>query len=454
MKCAAVILAAGEGTRMKSTLPKVLHPILGKPMAQYAIEAVKPVSDSKPIMVVGHQAQEVKVALGEQVHYVLQEEQLGTGHAVQQAEPFVDESADLILITNADMPLVSSETLSEIVNTQRDHQGPLTMLTVEVEDPRGFGRIIRGSDGKVKAIVEEVDATEEQLEIKELNAAVYCVRADWLWSALPQIDLSPQGEYYLTDLVEIAVAERRSVQAVIAPDPQELIGVNNRLHLAQAAKTLREMINERWMLSGVTITDPARTYIEPDVKIGQDALIRPNTHLEGKTTIGEGAIIGPDATLQNAQIGERCHIRASTVEESVVEDDVDIGPYSHLRRGAHLARGVHIGNYCEVKEAFLDEGTKMGHFSYIGNARVGKRVNIGAGTITCNYDGTQKHLTTLGDDVFIGSDTMLVAPVELGDRARTGAGAVVTKDIPPGSLAVGVPARVIRKEKDRSGEEG
>lgn len=444
MECTAVILAAGEGTRMKSADPKVIHPILGKPMVQYAIDAALPVTDQQPILVVGHQGDQVMNLVGEQVRYVHQEEQLGTAHALQQAQDLLGES-DLILVTNADMPLIRAETLGELIETQRNHRGPFTMLTVEFDDPRGFGRVVRDDGGHVQAIIEEADASPEQLAIKELNAGVYCFQAAWAWKHIPEIELSPQGEYYLTDLVGIAVTHDQEVKTVPAEDPAELIGVNNRLHLAEATKTLQERVNRRWMLEGVTMMDPETTYIESEVSIGRDAVILPNTHLQGNTAVGRGSTVGPDAVVKDSQIGDRCQIRASTVEDAVVEDEVDIGPYSHLRRGAHIGRGVHIGNYGEVKEATLGEGTKMGHFCYIGNAQIGKMVNIGAGTITCNYDGVEKHHTKIGDGVFLGSDTMLVAPVELGEGARTGAGAVVTKDVPPYSLAVGVPARVIKK---------
>ncbi|MFO8035325.1 MAG: bifunctional UDP-N-acetylglucosamine diphosphorylase/glucosamine-1-phosphate N-acetyltransferase GlmU [Anaerolineales bacterium] len=445
MRCTAVVLAAGEGTRMKSSTPKVIHPILGRPMAGYALDAAQSVSDWPPILVVGYQAEEVKTALDAEARYVIQDEQLGTGHALQQAESLVEEASDLVLVTNADMPLIRPETLSEIIEAQSSHEGPMTLLTLKAEDPRGFGRVIRGEGGSVTAIVEEADASEEELAVRECNAGMYCFRAQWLWKALPKIDLSPKGEYYLTDLVEIAVQEGQSVQAVVASDTKELIGINNRVHLAEAVKILQRRINRQWMLAGVTIIDPETTYIESTVRIGQDTVIKPNTYLEGETVIGRNGLIGPNTTLKDVQVGDDCQIESSTVEEAVVEDEVDIGPYSHLRKGAHLGRGVHIGNYCEVKEAYLGEGTKMGHFSYIGNAEVGEGVNIGAGTITCNYDGTKKHLTKIGDHVFLGSDTMLVAPVEVGEGARTGAGSVVTKDITPYTLAVGVPARVVRQ---------
>ena len=449
MKTTAVILAAGQGTRMRSDLPKVLHPALGKPMVQHVLDAVSPISSEKSVLVVGHKADEVKTALGDRTHYALQAEQLGTGHAVQQAESLLRNKTDLVLVVYADMPLLRTETLKKLVDTQQDHQGPFTMLTITVDDPRGFGRIIRNKNGEVQAIVEEASATPEQLAVKELNAGVYCFSSDWLWDALNRIELSPKGEYYLTDLVEIAVSENLSVQAISTDEPSELIGVNTRVHLAEVAKILQARINHKWMLSGVTIPDPAATYIEPDVIIGSDTTILPNTHIQGQTEIGANCVIGPNTIIRDSQIGNYCDVEASVIESAILEDHVDIGPFGHLRKGAHLAEGVHMGNFGEVKASYLGPGTKMGHLSYIGNTTTGKRVNIGAGTITCNYDGSQKHHTQIGDDVFIGSDTMLVAPLTLEDGARTGAGAVVTKDVAKNTVVVGVPARAIRKTKDK-----
>ncbi|RLD11927.1 MAG: UDP-N-acetylglucosamine diphosphorylase/glucosamine-1-phosphate N-acetyltransferase [Chloroflexota bacterium] len=445
MTTIAVILAAGEGTRMCSNLPKVLHPILGKPIAQYALDAVASISDKEPILVVGHKADEVKQALPENTRYVYQAEQLGTGHAVQQAEKLLTGNTDFVLVTYADMPLLRSETLENLVETQKNNQGPLTMLTVILDDPHGFGRIIRNEDGEVQAIVEEADASPKQREVKELNAGVYCFSSAWLWKAINNLKLSPKGEYYLTDLVEAAVSEGLKVCTVSTNEPSELIGVNTRVHLAEAAKIIQERINHAWMLSGVTIADPHTTYIEPAVTIAADTVILPNTHLQGVTKIGAECVIGPNAIVRDSQIGNYCKIEASVVESAILEDHVDIGPFGHLRKGAHLAEGVHMGNFGEVKASYLGSGTKMGHFSYIGNTTTGENVNIGAGTITCNYDGSQKHKTQIGNGVFIGSDTMLVAPVTLEDEARTGAGAVVTKDVPAKTVVVGVPARALRK---------
>jgi bifunctional UDP-N-acetylglucosamine pyrophosphorylase/glucosamine-1-phosphate N-acetyltransferase len=293
--------------------------------------------------------------------------------------------------------------------------------------------------------VEEAQATPEQRLIKEVNASVYCFEADWLWKALELVPLSPKGEYYLTDVVEIAVSEGRNVAVVTADDEMETMGINTRVHLAEAETVMRRRILERLMLSGVTMIDPASTYIDAGVSIGMDTVIQPNTFLYGSTVIGENCTIGPNSIITDTRIGDRCQVLASVLEKAHLEDDVDMGPFARLRKGAHLANHVHMGNFGEVKDSYLGEGTKMGHFSYIGNATIGKDVNIGAGTITCNYDGEKKHPTVIGDNVFIGSDTMLVAPVTIGAGARTGAGAVVTKDVPEGKVVIGVPAKELRK---------
>jgi len=414
-------------------------------MLQYALDVAREVADDQPVVIIGHGAQEIENAFQTQARFALQDPQLGTGHAVQQAQALLEGQTDQVLVTTADMPLLTADTVKVLVDAQTRHSGPITMLTLEASDPRGFGRVVRNVAGQVQAIVEEAQATQEQLAIRELNASVYCFRADWLWSALKRIPLSPKGEYYLTDLVGIAVQDGLSVQAIKALDPIETIGVNTRVHLAEAETLLRQRINRQWMLAGVSIVDPAATYIEPGVTIGIDTVIWPNTYLQGNTIIGEDCVIGPNTLIQSTQIGNKCKVLASVLEYARLDDGVDMGPFGHLRRGAHLGEGVHMGNFGEVKDSYLGPGTKMGHFSYVGNAAIGADVNIGAGTITCNYDGKHKYNTEIGDDVFIGSDTMLVAPVLLGDGARTGAGAVVTKNIPPHTLAVGMPARVIRK---------
>lgn len=450
MNIQSIILAAGQGTRMKSETPKVLHPILGRPMLQYALDAAAQVSPAEPpVVVVGHGAGQIQQAFDGKARFVLQQPQLGTGHAVQQAEPLLRGQAELVVVTYADMPLLTAETLQRVVLAQQAHPGPMTMLTLVVDDPRGFGRVVRGPDGHVQAIVEEAQATPEQRAIRELNVGVYCFNADWLWETLRRVPISPKGEYYLTDVVGIAVADGLVVGAQLLDDPEDGLGINTRVHLAEATAIMRRRINQRWMLEGVTLLDPATTYIEPAVTIGQDTVIAPNTHLQGNTVIGEACLVGPNTIVQNSTVGNRCRLFSSVLEGATLEDQVEVGPYCHLRRGAHLSRGVHLGNFGEVKNSHLGPGTKMGHFSYIGDAEIGPNVNIGAGTITCNFDGVNKNRTEIAADVFIGSDTMLVAPVRLGQGARTGAGSVVTKDIPPHTLAVGVPARQIRKLEKR-----
>jgi len=451
MTITAVILAAGQGTRMCSKLPKMLHPLMGRPLIQYALDAAGAATDQTPVVVVGHGAEQVREAVGEAARFALQEQQLGTANAVQAAEGLLSGKTDLVLVIFADMPLFRPETLRDLVTAQQENTGPITMLTVIAENPRGFGRIIRGAGGEVEAIVEEAQATPEQLEIHELNASVYCFDGEWLWKALRQVPVSPKGEYYLTDVVEIAVKEGYKIQAFTMEDPAEALGINNRVHLAEAEAILRQRINRAWMEAGVTIIDPATTYIQSGVQIGQDTEIWPNTSLRGATRIGEDCVIGPNSILEDMQVGNHCKVLASVLEKSVLEDHVDIGPFGHLRKGAHLAEGVHMGNFGEVKDSHLGPGTKMGHFSYIGNAQIGSNVNIGAGTITCNYDGEHKNLTEIGDNVFIGSDTMLVAPVKLGEGARTGAGAVITHDVNPGEVVIGVPARPLTKKKDDDG---
>ena len=451
MKLAAVILAAGQGTRMKTKLAKVLHPVVGKPMVLYALETVKGVQPNVPtILVVGHGAEQVRAAVGARALFVEQRAQLGTGHAVLQAREVLRGKSDAVFVSYADMPLMRVETLKKLADLHVSSRATITMLTLVSDDSMAFGRVLRDANNHVLGVVEERDATPEQLAIRELNCGVYCFDADWLWDHVTQ--LKPMGknnEYYLTDLVAMAVKENRALEAVVLHDASEMLGINTRVQLAQAEKIMRERINAALMLSGVTLIDPATTYIETNVVVGEDTVIEPNTHLRGKTRVGANCRIGPNAIIRDSQIGDECEIVASDITGAVIEERVHIGPFSRLRPGAHIAREVYIGNYGEVKNSFVGERSHIGHFSYIGDAELGKHVNIGAGTITCNYDGKQKNRTVIGDDAFIGSDTMLIAPVTIGARARTGAGAVVNKDIPPDSLAVGMPARVIRKLADR-----
>ena len=443
---ATVILAAGEGTRMKSTLAKVLHPVAGRPLVDHAVEAARPLSERPPVLVVGTQSDAVRAYVGARAAFVEQAERRGTGHAVQMAAPLLRGQADLVLVCYADMPLLRAETLRRLVEAHTSAPGDpaVTMLTFIADDPRGFGRIVRRPDGTVEAIVEEAAATPEQRAIRELNVGVYVFDGAWLWDALDRITPTPpKNEYYLTDVVALANADGRPVLAMTGDDPDELIGINTRVHLAEAEAAYRRRVNREHMLNGVTIVDPATTYIEAGVEIGMDTVIQPNTHLRGRTTIGSGCLIGPNSVLVDATVGDDCTVFASVIQASTLERNVEMGPFVRIRGGAYLSEGVHMGNFGEIKGSRLGKGSKMGHFSYVGDAEIGADVNIGAGTITCNYDGVDKHKTIIGDGAFIGSDTMLVAPVTIGAGALTGAGAVVKGEVPPGKVAVGVPARII-----------
>jgi bifunctional UDP-N-acetylglucosamine pyrophosphorylase/glucosamine-1-phosphate N-acetyltransferase len=454
MHLAVVVMAAGMGTRMKSKVPKVLHPLLGRPLLGHTLAAVTPLAAQDIVVVTGHEAGQVQAALDQldgvadlPLTFARQVPQLGTGHAVQQAAAPLAGRADTVLVVPGDLPLISTRTLQRLIDTFRAASSPVVMLTAEVIDARGFGRVTRHGDGSIAAIVEEVDCTPEQKMIREVNVGAYVFDAQWLWENLVQLPVSAKGEVYITDLVGVAVDQGHSVAASVLRDPVEVIGVNTRVHLAEAEVALRARVNRAWMLAGVTIVDPATTYIDSSVAIGQDTVIQPNTYLEGQTVIGQDCVIGPNTLVANSTVGDGCLVRFSVVESARIEDDVDIGPFAHLRKGAHLATGVHMGNFGEVKNSYLGPGTKMGHFSYLGDVTTGENVNIGAGTISCNYDGVRKHPTKIGDDAFIGSDTMLVAPVTVGARSKTGAGSVVTRDVPDDSVAYGVPARLKVSDK-------
>ncbi len=446
MTVAAVILAAGFGTRMKSKLPKSLHPLAGRPLIEWSLQAAEGLSDLPPVVVVGHAKEQVQNVLGERVHYCLQKELLGTGHALMQAKELLYQRADHVLVLYSDMPLLRPETLASLTQSlacsTQPQQKPtaLSLLTVERKEAQGFGRIVRDKNGAVHKIVEEVDCTPEQLAVRELNPGVYCFNAQWLWQNISLLAPNSNGEYYLTDMIEIAVEQGQPIETFAAA-PEETFGINDRSQLAAAAHALRQRINTEHMLSGVTIVDPASTYIDAEVTIGQDSTIYPGTHLQGRTNVGEGCRIGPNSRIVDSAIGDDCRVEYSVIEQAAMKRGSEVGPFGHLRPGAHLGEDVHMGNFGEVKNSHLGKGVKMGHFSYIGDATVGENVNIGAGTITCNFDGVSKNRTILGDDVFLGSDTLLVAPVTLGARARTGAGSVVTRDVDEDALVYGVPAR-------------
>jgi len=445
MSLAAVILAAGMGTRMKSDLPKVLHRVCGRPMAAYVVDVARELAGAQPLVVVGYRADLVRQALGDMAEFVVQEPQLGTGHAVMQTQAKLDGKADTVLVLYGDTPFITVETLRAMLEHHAREQATATILTFRPADPLRLGRIVRDKAGHVRAIVEFKEATPEQVGIREVNSGILCFQAGWLWSHIANLPVK-HVERYLTDLVEMAVVEGRTV-AALEVDPDQVMGIDDRARLAWAEAKMRARINEQLMLSGVTMIDPATTYIEAGVSIGADTVIHPNTHLRGKTVIGHECSIGPNAIISDSTIGDRCEVKASVFESATLEDDVDVGPFAHLRKGAYLCHGVHMGNFGEVKNSRLGPGAKMGHFSYLGDADAGANVNIGCGTITCNYDGVHKFKTVIGEGAFIGSDTMLVAPVNVGKGAKTGAGSVVTHDVPDDAVVYGVPAR-LAKTKD------
>lgn len=444
MKLATVILAAGQGTRMKSELPKVLHRIAGRPMVAYAIDTAIALGDEHPTLVVGYRADQVQAEIGDRVRYVEQAEQLGTGHAVMQARAALDGSGrdEVVLVLYGDTPFISVDTLRAMLDSHAQAGATITLLTFRPPDPARYGRIVRGGSGRVINIVEFKEATPEQQSIREVNSGILCFKAAWLWPHLDQ--LKPQhghGEFYLTDLVALAASEHQTI-ATREASPEEVAGIDDRVRLAWAERLMRDRINEQLMLSGVTLVDPATTYIDAAVEIGPDTTVYAGTHIYGSTRIGRSCHIGPNSIVRDSVVGDSCTVEASAIEGATLEDDVSVGPFAHLRKGAYLERGVECGNFAEVKNSRLGAGSKQHHFSYLGDATLGKKVNIGAGTITCNFDGSRKHPTEIGDDAFIGSDSMLVAPVRIGAGAKTGAGSVVTHDVPDGAVAYGVPARV------------
>ncbi len=411
-------------------------------MVMRAIETAEMVSADKPVLVVGYSAEDVRGAVGDRARYVTQSEQRGTGHAVMQAESTLKGKVEIVAVLHCDMPLVRAETMRQLIEMQRQNSGPITLLTLNTRDVREFGRIIRNDKGWIVDIVNETEATPEQMKISELNAGVYAFNAAWLWKNLSRLTPKAKNELYLTDLIQIAADQNLPVVGVECSDLDEVIGVNNRIQLAQAETAIRRRVARHWMIEGVTLLDPATTYIDEDARIAADTIIYPNTHILGQSTIGPYCQIGPNSVIRDSQIGQRCVINSSLVEQATIEDDVDIGPYAHLRNGAYLEAHVHMGNFGEVKNSRLGAGTRMGHFSYVGDSEIGEDVNIGAGVVTVNFDGERKHRTVVGDHAFIGSDSMLIAPLTVAENARTAAGSVVTHDVPEGHIAVGVPARM------------
>jgi bifunctional UDP-N-acetylglucosamine pyrophosphorylase/glucosamine-1-phosphate N-acetyltransferase len=454
-----IILAAGEGKRMKSDLPKVAHVAAGRPLVNHVISAAGALDPSSVVVVVGHGAHEVRTILPRGVKDTLQSEQLGTGHAAQvglEAIGPVDPD-DVVMILYGDTPLLTGGLLAELAALDEDESARL--ISAHLDDPTGYGRVIRDGDGEVAAIVEHRDCTSDQLEIDEINAGIYAVRAGRLVDALKRVtNDNAQGEYYLTDVVGILVAEGDRLTAVEA-SPQEVMGINSQDQLAEARRELQRRTNKRLMESGVAIIDPDRTYIDESVEVGPGARIYPGTHLEGSTTVGAGSQVGPDVFAVDSTIGKDSTVWYAVLRSAQVGDECEVGPYASLRPGTVLERGAKAGTFVETKNTVLGEGAKAPHLTYLGDATVGARANIGAGTVTCNYDGYDKHPTVIGEGAFIGSDTMLVAPVEIGEHAITGAGSVITRDVADGALALErsdqreIPGYAQRREARKAAED-
>jgi bifunctional UDP-N-acetylglucosamine pyrophosphorylase/glucosamine-1-phosphate N-acetyltransferase len=433
----AVILAAGQGKRMNSSLVKGLHPLLGRPMVWHVLRAVRESGVERVILVVGYQEERVREALGPDVEYVVQAEQLGTGHALLQTRSTLEGFDGDILVVCSDTPLLSHQDLSDLVAVHRQEKAAATMLTAMVDNPAGYGRVVRSAQGKLRAVVEERDASCAQRAIQEVNTGIYCFRAKELFPVLLRLGAdNAQGEYYLTDVLALLAREDQTLASLACQNVRAVANINDRVQLHDATAFMQERRLAELARSGVTILSFPSTFVDMDVTVGQDTVLYPMTFLEGKCAIGRRCVVGPNVTLRNVVVGDDCHILQAVVEASQIDHGVTVGPFTHIRPLSHLRDGVRVGNFAEVKNAFVDEGSKIPHHSYIGDTHVGKGVNIGAGAVTVNYDGRRKHRTTIGDAAFIGCNANLIAPVTVGERAYVAAGSTVNEEVPPGALAV------------------
>ena len=433
----AVILAAGQGTRMKSKLYKVLHPVCGKPMVQHVVDHIQTLDVKRIVTVVGHGAEMVKQQLGDKSEYVLQAEQLGTAHAVQQAEAILSSEEGTTLVVCGDTPLIRPETMQALFEHHQAKKAKATILTAIAENPTGYGRILRGDNGQVEQIVEQKDASAEQQLVKEINTGTYCFDNKALFETLKLVkNDNAQGEYYLPDVIEILQKQGEVVEAYVTGDFEETLGVNDRVALSQAEALMRTRINEKHMRNGVTIINPDATYISAEAMIGRDTVIQPGSMIEGTTVIGEDCIIGPNTQIIDSRIGDRTTVHSSVVRESAVAEDTAIGPFANIRPLSDIGSHVKIGNFVEVKKSKLGNDTKVSHLSYIGDAEIGSNVNVGCGSITVNYDGKNKFQTIIEDDVFVGCNTNLVAPVKVGKGSFIAAGSTITKEVPEDALAI------------------
>ena len=449
MSLVGIVMAAGEGRRMRSRIPKPLHPVCGKEMVRYPVELLKAAGADRVIAVVSPSNREaIQDVLGDAVEYAVQESRNGTGGAVAACLEMLPSTAENVLVIGADTVLVSHGSIDALLECHERTAASMTVLTAPGEGPSDLGRVVVSKGGKITRIVEASEAAgSRELFAPLLNAGVYCFKSLWLQRNIRKLQPRPSGELFLTDLAGIGWKAKAGVSPALVDESGEVLGINDRSQLATVEALMRDRIREHWMRAGVTLTDPGSVYIDAAVSIGMDTVILPNTILTGRTSIGENCEIGPNSVIRDSAIGNACRVTSSALEEAAMEDYTDVGPFSHLRPGAYLETGVHVGNYVEVKESRLKAGAVMGHFGYAGDATIGERVNVGAGMITCNYDGKEKHQTVVENDAFIGCDTMLVAPVTVGEGSITGAGAVVTRDVPPARLAVGVPATIKRTLK-------
>ena len=445
-------MAAGLGTRMKSKRAKVLHELGGSPLIAHVVRAAQALEPRSIFVIVGHQAEEVERAVvaevGELGRFVVQEKQRGTGDAVESARSVLENSDSLVLVLSGDVPMIRVETLRKFIEHHNNTGAACSILSVRLENPTGYGRIIRDESDAFKKIVEQRDATDDERQVREINSGIYCFEAKALFGALRKVEpKNEQGEYYLTDVAEIILASGGKVSVYLNNDAREVSGINTRAELAEFENLIRRSAIRRLMIDGgVTFIDPSHAYISAEAQIGRDTVIHPNVTIEGKTVIGEGCVIRAGARISNSRLADSVVVKDHCViVDSQIESNCSVGPFAHLRLNALLEEKVTVGNFVEVKKSRLKRGAKAQHLSYLGDATIGERTNIGAGTVTCNWDGVNKHETIIEDDVKIGSDTMLVAPVRVGARSKTGAGSVVIKDVPPDSLVAGVPAQVKKK---------
>jgi bifunctional UDP-N-acetylglucosamine pyrophosphorylase/glucosamine-1-phosphate N-acetyltransferase len=442
---AAIVLAAGKSTRMKSKTPKALHPIAGLPVIRHILDALREAGAARIVVVTGAHSDQIRAALGDSVEYAEQTVQKGTGHAALMAAPALSDWRDPVVVLPGDAPLITSDAISSLIESHQNQA--VSLLTARLKDPTGYGRVIRDASGAVSAIVEHKDATEEQRKVDEVNVSIYAFDTEFLFDSLAKITPNNiQGEYYLTDVVSIARSQNLPVGALLWSDSDAGRGINTRVELAEASEILRRRILKRLMLDGVTIIDPASTFIDASVRIGQDTTIFPFTIITGDVSIGEDCLIGPGARISNSHIASSVKVKDSYIDQSSVGEGSTVGPFANLRPGSVIGRFVKIGDFVETKQSTLEDHVSAGHFTYLGNAVIGAGTNIGAGTITCNYDGKDKHQTTIGENAFIGSNSTLVAPVEIGGGAFVAAGSTITKQVPEDALAVGRSRQCVKEE--------